>query len=83
MTQKKGWIGVDLDGTLAEYHGWVSPDNIGKPIPQMVARVKNLIAEGRKSESSPPARTLWDSSQSTTSSCQATSKNSASTLTIS
>ena len=21
----KGWIGVDFDGTLAEYHGWKGP----------------------------------------------------------
>lgn len=31
------WIGVDLDGTLAEYHGW-HPE-IGKPVPAMMARV--------------------------------------------
>lgn len=42
----KGWIGVDLDGTLAEYHGWVSSEYIGKPIPRMVERVKSWIAEG-------------------------------------
>jgi len=41
------WIAVDLDGTLAEYHGWVAPDNIGKPIPAMVARVKAWLAEGK------------------------------------
>lgn len=43
-----GWIGVDLDGTLAEYHGWVSEEHIGKPIPLMVYRVKKWIAEGRE-----------------------------------
>jgi hypothetical protein len=37
-----------LDGTLAEYHGWVGPGEIGKPIPAMVARVKQWIAEGRE-----------------------------------
>lgn len=31
------WIGVDLDGTLAEYHGW--SETIGKPVPAMMARV--------------------------------------------
>lgn len=25
-----GWIGVDLDGTLAGYDGWVGPEHIGK-----------------------------------------------------
>lgn len=39
-----GWIGVDLDGTLAEYGGWQGPDHIGKPIPLMLARVKAWIA---------------------------------------
>ena len=39
-----GWIGVDLDGTLAEYHGWTG--GIGKPIKPMVDRVKQWIADG-------------------------------------
>lgn len=43
----KGWIGVDLDGTLAEYHGWVGVDYIGAPIPCMVERVKKWLAEGK------------------------------------
>lgn len=42
-----GWIAVDLDGTLAEYHGWQGPEHIGKPIPVMVSRVKQWLAEGR------------------------------------
>ena len=33
-----GWIGVDLDGTLAEYHGW-NGGAIGEPVPAMLARV--------------------------------------------
>lgn len=37
---RAGWIGVDLDGTLAEYHGWTAVEDIGAPIPKMVARVK-------------------------------------------
>lgn len=40
----RGWIGVDLDGTLAEYHGW--SDFIGVPIPAMVDRAKQWLAEG-------------------------------------
>lgn len=42
-----GWIGVDLDGTLAEYGTWQGPGHIGKPVPAMVERVKQWIAEGR------------------------------------
>lgn len=41
-----GWIGVDLDGTLAEYDTWVGPEHIGKPIPKMVARIKAWLSEG-------------------------------------
>jgi len=44
----KGWIGVDLDGTLAEYHGWKGPEHIGSPVPLMVERVKRWITEGRR-----------------------------------
>ena len=43
-----GWIGVDLDGTLAEYGGWIGPDHIGKPIPLMLSRVKKWLSEGRE-----------------------------------
>lgn len=44
---KFGWIGVDLDGTLAEVFpargiGW-----IGDPVPSMVQRVKDWVAAGR------------------------------------
>jgi hypothetical protein len=42
-----GWIGVDLDGTLAEYGGWVSEAHIGKPVPRMAARVRSWLAAGR------------------------------------
>jgi hypothetical protein len=42
-----GWIGVDLDGTLAHYSGWVSETHIGEPVAPMVARVKRWLAEGR------------------------------------
>lgn len=40
-----GWIGVDLDGTLATYGNW-NGGQIGDPIPLMVERVKKWIAEG-------------------------------------
>jgi hypothetical protein len=46
VTKKNGWIGVDLDGTLAKYEGWVSPGHIGEPVPAMVTRVKKLLAQG-------------------------------------
>jgi 8-oxo-dGTP pyrophosphatase MutT (NUDIX family) len=42
------WIGVDLDGTLAKYNGWVAPDHIGEPIPKMVLRIKRWLREGKK-----------------------------------
>ncbi|MCW2317128.1 hypothetical protein M2322_002682 [Rhodoblastus acidophilus] len=41
-----GWIGVDLDGTLAEYHGWKGMNYIGPAVPKMLARVKQWLAEG-------------------------------------
>lgn len=43
-TLATGWIGVDLDGTLAEYHGWAP--GLGAPVPAMVERVKAWRAEG-------------------------------------
>ncbi len=43
---KQGWIGVDLDGTLAHYGGWVGPDHIGPPIAIMVDRVKSWLGDG-------------------------------------
>jgi hypothetical protein len=42
------WIGVDLDGTLAHFDGWVGIHHIGAPIPAMLARVKRWIAEGTR-----------------------------------
>lgn len=43
----RGWIGVDLDGTLAMQHGKQSK-RIGKPIPAMVERIKMWLKEGRE-----------------------------------
>lgn len=40
-----GWIGVDLDGTLATYSGW--SEEVGEPIPAMVQRVKRWLREGK------------------------------------
>jgi hypothetical protein len=38
------WIGVDLDGTLAEYSGWVDEHHIGAPVPLMAKRVRQWLA---------------------------------------
>lgn len=43
-----GWIGVDLDGTLAVYNGWTDGCPIGAPVPEMVERVKRWIADGKE-----------------------------------
>lgn len=43
----KGWIGVDLDGTLAHYDGWKGAEHIGVPVQAMVDRVRRWIDEGR------------------------------------
>ena len=42
-----GWIGVDLDGTLAHYEGWQGTEHIGEPIMPMVNRVKGWLAQGQ------------------------------------
>ena len=47
MLLQRGWIGVDLDGCLAEYHGETAFE-IGKPIPLMVERVKQWLHEGKR-----------------------------------
>lgn len=41
-----GWIGVDLDGTLAEYHSKQGVAFVGKAIPAMVSRVRRWLADG-------------------------------------
>jgi phosphoribosylamine-glycine ligase len=42
----EGWLGVDLDGTLATYGGW--SDDIGEPIPRMIQRVKRWLADDKE-----------------------------------
>lgn len=44
----KGWIGVDLDGTLVEYSTWISGSHVGDPVPAMLARVKQWLKEGEE-----------------------------------
>lgn len=43
-----GWIGFDLDGTLAKYDGWKGLDHIGDPVEPMVERIKKLHERGVK-----------------------------------
>jgi hypothetical protein len=42
----RGWIGVDLDGTLAYYDCWRGVDHIGAPVPAMLLRVKGWLMAG-------------------------------------
>lgn len=42
-----GWIGVDLDGTLAHYSGWTG-GGVGDPVPVMADRVRGWLAAGRE-----------------------------------
>ena len=37
---------VDFDGTLAFFSGWKGPGHLGQPIPLMVKRVQNFLADG-------------------------------------
>ena len=46
--QGQGWIGFDLDGTLAKYDKWEGVDHIGEPIGPMVDLIKKLHADGKK-----------------------------------
>lgn len=43
----RGWIAVDLDGTLATYDKFMGLHVIGEPIPLMVERVKRWLAAGK------------------------------------
>lgn len=45
--KQDGWLGVDLDGTLANYTDWKGDETIiGEPIPLMVQKVKMVIEQG-------------------------------------
>ena len=46
----EGWIGFDLDGTLAKYDGWQGLDHIGEPIEAIV----RLAPKGSTSRYSRP-----------------------------
>lgn len=43
---QNGWIGVDLDGTLAHYDHWRGIEHIGAPIAKMVERVGEWLDKG-------------------------------------
>lgn len=44
----KGWLGVDLDGTLARYDVWRGEEYIGDPVPIMLRRVKRWLQEKKE-----------------------------------
>lgn len=47
MFRNRGaWIGVDLDGTLAQYNGDVS--TIGPPVDMMMQRVQRWLRSGQR-----------------------------------
>ena len=43
-----GWIGVDLDGTLAIYDAWRGEEHVGSPIQPMLERVQRWVQQGKK-----------------------------------
>lgn len=51
-TIARPWIGVDLDGTLADHYwpekGEYHPERIGDPVPAMVERVQRWIMDGHE-----------------------------------
>jgi hypothetical protein len=42
-----GWIGVDLDGTLARYDGWKGIEHVGEMIPNMREHVQQWLRLGQ------------------------------------
>ena len=54
-----GWVGVDLDATLAHYDGWQGEGVIGEPVPRMLARIKEHLAAGEEVRIL-TARVWWD-----------------------
>lgn len=47
-TAPPGWVGVVLDGTLAQQYPWHSDKHIGEPVETMAERVRSWLAEGRE-----------------------------------
>ncbi|GDY16970.1 hypothetical protein LBMAG55_02930 [Verrucomicrobiota bacterium] len=44
--ESKPWVGVDLDGTLAEATSWQGMAHIGPPVPLMLRRVQLWLEKG-------------------------------------
>lgn len=42
------WVGFDFDGTLVVNDGWKGVEHAGAPIPEMIAKVKEYLAQGMK-----------------------------------
>lgn len=45
---KNGWIGIDLDATLAHYDRFKGLNHIGEPIPAMAERVRQWLKDGQE-----------------------------------
>lgn len=45
---QKGWIGIDLDGTLARDDALSDISRIGDPVPRMISLVGKLLREGKR-----------------------------------
>lgn len=43
-----GWIGFDLDGTLAKYNGWQGNKHIGDPIKPMLDLLLSFLSKGQE-----------------------------------
>jgi hypothetical protein len=48
LEDEGGWLGVDLDGTLAKYTDYKGKTTIGEPIPAMVNRIRRWVGHGKK-----------------------------------
>lgn len=44
--RSRGWVGVDLDGTLATYESWPADGSVGAPVEMMLDRVRSWLADG-------------------------------------
>lgn len=44
--KNNGWVGFDLDGTIAKYNGWIHETHIGEPVPAMVKKVQEYLTAG-------------------------------------
>ena len=43
---ENGWVGFDLDGTLAEYDTWRGAHHIGKPIEPIAVILRDFLKRG-------------------------------------